>query len=556
MDDHHNLHTVLILTVGFSLAALCGYLVQKLRLPLILGYLIAGYLIGPYSPGFVADIKVAEQLAEIGVILMLFGVGMHFKLQDLMNVKYIAIPGAVGQTLIAVLVSTLAISYMGWSISTGLIIGLAIGVASTVILIRVLSDYHLLDTLEGHIAVGWLVVEDLITVMVLILLPSLAQGFQGEGVSFSDIVASVFISSVKFGLLVLVMFTWGRKWVAAILINMARIRSHELFTVTVLALAFLIAVGSALVFGTSLALGAFIAGMIVGQTSVSHQAAANSLPMKDTFAVIFFLSIGMLFNPLVIVEHPILFVIVLVIILIVKPLTASLIVLLARYPMRIALIVGLALAQIGEFSFILIEEATRLHLLPDEGFDVIVACALLTITLNPILFRWMDHLQNYVEKKTQAFSKKNHKSSYSNSQLAIIVGFGPIGQSAYRLLDKMGFHCIVIDRNVDTITNLNEQKKEGIFGDASHADILKAAKIKEASLIVITTPDIAITLPIIKTIRELHPSISILARARYKVEAPLLQELQVDFISCEDETSRAFSRALFDWHSTFQRSHH
>lgn len=381
--EPHNLKIVLILTYGLAFAGLFGYLTHLLKLSPILGYLIAGYLIGPYSPGFVADIAISEQLAEIGVILMMFGVGLHFKWQELLNVKNIAIPGAIGQTSIATLCAMLLLMGWGWTWQSGLIIGLSIGVASTVILARILSDNQLLKTSEGHIAVGWLIVEDLLTVLALLAVPVLAEG----KLSVMGIISSFLYMLFKFCLLTLFMFTVGQKIVTYVLFTIARTRSSELFTIIILALTFLVATCSALMFGTSIALGAFIAGMVIGRTHVRHQASSQALPIQDVFLVIFFLTVGMLFNPAAIVEHPALFLAILAIILIIKPLTAYLITIFLRYPAKTAVTVAIALAQIGEFSFILSEEATKYEILPDAGYDLIVACAIVSISLNPILFK-------------------------------------------------------------------------------------------------------------------------------------------------------------------------
>lgn len=388
---------VMMMTVGFSLASILGYLAYSIKVSPILGYLIAGYLIGPYSPGFDADLAVSEQLAEIGVILMMFGVGLHFRLEDLISVKNIAIPGAIGQTFIATVLGTLLIYSVGWTVESGIIIGLAIGVASTVILVRMLADFNLLHTPKGHIAVGWLIVEDIITVAALIMVPILASSMHGEGLSLSAIGLSFVYAVIKFLLLTAIMFTVGNKFVSYAISKIVHTHSHELFTVTILALTLVIALGSAIVFGTSMALGAFIAGMIMGQTRVKHQISANALPLKDAFVVIFFLSMGMLFDFNSIYQHFWLFLGILAIILIVKPLTAFLIARGLQYPVETALVISVALAQIGEFSFILVEEASRLKIIPDAGYDIIIACAIVSITINSFLFKLVlhkDHPQN------------------------------------------------------------------------------------------------------------------------------------------------------------------
>lgn len=563
---------VIILTIGFALASLLGYLTQRLKLPSILGYLLAGYLIGPYSPGFVADLEVSEQLAEISVILMLFGVGLHFKLEDLIKVKGVAIPGAIGQTLVTTLAGAFFVYAIGWPIEVGLITGLAIGVASTVVLVRILVSTNLIDTLQGHIAVGWLVVEDILTIAVLILLPMFALSF-GENTHLSAfmIIKAIVVMLFKFALLCVLMFTWGRKVVSYILTGVARLRSHELFTLTVLALTFLIATGSAVIFGTSIALGAFLAGMIVGQTDVRHQASANALPLQDAFAVIFFLSVGMLFNPQAIVENFTFFIGILAIILILKPLIAFLIVRGLKYPVNIALAVAVALAQIGEFSFILAEESDRLNIFPDTGYDVLVACALVTISLNPLLFRLINpskktsriSLSSLISlfkfdaerPKAATFSLTQLKllkkarqkvfevfeSSSKRSPPVVLIGFGPIGQSVCHALEQMNIRMTIIEQNIDAIPEIKGQKRQVIYGDASIPHILESAHIESAKLLVITVPESSVAQAIIKSALPLNSNLRILARIQYVAEESSMQEMNVDFICSEKELARAFA---------------
>ncbi len=382
------LKIVLILTFGFGLASLLGYISTRLHLSSILGYLIAGYLIGPYSPGFVADREISDQLAEIGLILMMFSVGLHFKWQDLVKVRRIAIPGAFVQTLVAMTVCALFIRAIGCSWQTGILVGLAVAVASTVVLMRQLTESNLLKSLEGHIAVGWLVVEDVITVLALLMLPSISYIIKTETVDIESVAFLFGSVIVKFAILVAAMFTVGQKVVKYILSKVVRTRSRELFTLTILALTFLIATGSTYFFGTSIALGAFIAGMIIGQTDVRHQVSANATPLKDAFVVLFFLSVGMLFNPLTVIQYYLFFLAVLAIVLLFKPMAAIFITLSLKYPLKTALTLGVALAQIGEFSFILSESALRLNLISQAIYDIIVACALVSIAINPLLFKW------------------------------------------------------------------------------------------------------------------------------------------------------------------------
>ncbi len=547
MIESVNLNIVVILTFGFCLASFLGYITQRMRLSPILGYLLGGYIIGPYSPGFVADLHIAEELAEIGIILMMFEVGIHFDWKDLVSVKGIAIPGAIGQIAIAVICAALLTHQLGWPIETGLIFGLAVGVASTVVLARILHDNNLLNTTRGHIAIGWLIVEDIFTVAVLLLLPTIADYIHGTKVSAWEVGSSVLIVLLKFVVLAVIMLTFGRKVVSWTLFKVARTRSHELFTLSILAMIFAIATGSTLVFGTSIALGAFLAGMVIGQTDVRYEASANALPIKDAFVVLFFVSVGMLFNPKGIFEHPALFLGMLGIIIILKPLAAFFITLALRYPIKTALTIAIALAQIGEFSFILSQSAANLKIFPDEGYDVIVACAIISISLNPLLFRGIEGLGMYLERKR--FLPKEHQiqtNQLDGSKRAIIIGYGPIGKSAEHLLEKEKIQTIVIDRNIDTIVKLSEAKKFAVFGDATDPQILKSALIEKTEFLVITNPEIESTMRIINAARKEKPDIKILARVRYHNDKEQLDGLGVHFICGEDESAKAFDALLYN----------
>lgn len=542
--ENINLKVVAILTLGFTLGSILGYTSQRLKLSPILGYLLAGYLIGPFSPGLVVDLGTAEELAEVGVMLMMFGVGLHFKWQDLLKVKNIAIPGALGQTFVAAAASTLIVYSIGGSWETGLIMGLAVGVASTVVLVRVLSDQKLLNTVEGHIAVGWLIVEDILTVAVLILLPTLASFFSGASISIQEVLAFIAIVVGKFILLAALMFTLGLKAVSYILFKVARLRSQELFTLAMLALIFVIATGSAFLFGTSIALGAFIAGMVIGQTDVRHQAYAYASPLKDAFVVIFFLSVGMLFNPMAIVKHFSFFISVLAVIFVIKPLAAFLIVVFLRYPISIALTIAIALAQIGEFSFILAEEALKFNIFTDEGFDVIVACALVSISLNPLLFKWVNELKPSMEDQSLPPLEPSI-NQLPQATKALVIGYGAIGQAVVNYLENRGVKSVIIDHDVDTIAKLRAKQQEAIYGEASHPNMLELAHIEMFSLLIITIPDLASTLNIIKYAREIHPKIIILARARHlDGQEPLINA--GTHIVCDDEELRhGFEKVLF-----------
>ena len=386
----HNIELILTLTGGFIAALAFGYATHRIGLSPIVGYLLAGVVLGPHTPGFVASAGIAEQLAEIGVVLLMFGVGLQFHFQELLAVKRIAVPGAVVQSLVATALASVVMHWLGWDWSAGIVFGLAISVASTVVLTRVLADNGDLHTPTGHISIGWLVMEDLFTVFVLVLLPAV---FGPNATGGSGIVAEMGWASLK--ILALVGFTffvggWG---IPRMLANIAKTGSRELFTLGVLAIALGIAVGSAKLFGVSMALGAFLAGMVVGRSEFSVRAATEALPMRDAFAVLFFVSVGMLFDYRSIIDEPILVLATMLVILVGKPLAALVIVLLMRYPMRVALAVSVVLSQIGEFSFILATMGRQLNILPENASNILVAAAILSITLNPLTYRFVDRIE-------------------------------------------------------------------------------------------------------------------------------------------------------------------
>lgn len=543
--DHSHLAIVLILTVGLGLASFLAYIARRIGLPAILGYLLAGFVIGPYSPGYIANVEIAEQLAELGVLLMLFAVGLHFKLQDLIDVKNVAIPGAIGQTFVAAVLTVILVHFLGGSLAMGVILGLSVGVASTIVLVRILGDNHLLNAKEGHIAVGWLVVEDILTVFILVMLPSVALLNSDQGMSMWTLLGMVLFISFKFIVLALFMFTWGHKLVDFVLINVARMRSQELFGLTVLALMFVIATSSAFIFGTSIALGAFIAGMVIGKTKVRYQASVNALPLKDIFAVVFFLSVGMLFNPMAIVEHFPLFLAILVVILIAKPLTAFFITKGFGYSFKVAFTVAISLAQIGEFSFILSEEAMNLGLLPDEGFDVLVATALVSVSLNPILFQTIDFFDrkfNFSQDARKTIAKIEQVKALLPARV-LIVGYGPIGRRVTQIAKNSGFRPVVLETNVDTVTDLDADL-DILFGEATEPMILTDAHIDEAAYLVITIPDTQKSISIIEAARHLRPDIEIVTRVTYIHEKNLVLPFQVHYICSEQEALDEFSKTV------------
>lgn len=559
----HDFGILISLSVSLALALLLGLMTQRFRLSPIVGYLLAGIVLGPQTPGFVADQTMAQQFAEIGVILLMFGVGLHFDLRDLLAVRRIALPGAVGQIAVAAIMGTLASLVFGMGAGGGLVIGIAISVASTVVLVRVLMDNDALQTTEGHIAIGWLIVEDIFTVVILVLIPAVGAEFGEQRGGWWTIAGGVAFALVKIALLALIVVAGGKRAIPWLLRQVARTRSRELFTLTILALALAIATGSAVVFGVSMALGAFLAGMVVGQTEVSHQAAADALPMRDAFAVLFFVSVGMLFDPHVIINHPSLLLALLGIVLVAKPLTAFLIVWALRYSMRSALTVAVGLAQIGEFSFLLADEATQHQLLPAEGRSLLVACALISITLNPLLFRGIDPFEKWLRSKGWLWRVLSRRSEAGGAELnlklqsrlleagegdqqkikAVVVGYGPVGQTASHVLKKFGIQPVIVDLNLDRIRSLSESGELAVYGDATQREILEAAGIREAKYLLVTIPEVLVRTVVILAAKDLNGDLRIFARARYLQERAWLEEIGATGI-CTEEAETALGLAV------------
>jgi CPA2 family monovalent cation:H+ antiporter-2 len=558
----HDIDLVVNLAACLVAALACGLITERLRLSPIVGYLFAGILLGPYTPGFVADPEMAMQFAEIGVVLLMFGVGLHFNLRDLWRVRKIAISGAVGQSVVATLLGTLTASALGYSVAQGVILGIAISVASTVVLIRALTDNDLLQTSQGHIAVGWLIVEDIFTVLVLVALPAAAgiivQGGEGE----QSVFWVLLMATLRIALLAAIVLGVGNRIIPWLLRHVVQTRSRELFTLAVLSLALTIAVGSTYL-GVSMALGAFLAGIVIGQTEVSHQAAADALPMRDAFAVLFFVSVGMLFDYRVIVDQPLLLAALVAITLVAKPLTALGIVWLMRYSFASAITVAIALAQVGEFSFLLADEAIGLKLLPATARSLLVACAILSITLNPLLFRLIGPAEQWLRARPALWRRLTARSEAGGDDLnrqlhqriaaasavdanaakrAVIVGYGPVGQTAARLLRDFGVETIVVDLNLDTVRDVASAGQLAVYGDSTRQDILEAAGVRDAEYLLITVPDVLVRTLVTITAKELNPGLKIFVRARYINERAWLEELGVTQV-CTEEAETALGLA-------------
>ena len=548
----HDLDLIFTLTVGFGAALVLGYLTQRLGLSPILGYLLAGIAAGPHTPGPVADARLAAQLAEVGVILLMFGVGLHFHLKDLLAVKSIAIPGALGQSLVATLLGAALAAAAGWSLGGGIVLGIAVAVASTVVLMRVLVEHKMLDTPHGHVAVGWLIVEDILTVLVLVLLPVVSRSAGRDGGALA-IAGSLGLALLRVGALLFAVLVVGGRVIPWILTQVARTRSRELFTLAVLAMALVVATASAALFGASMALGAFLAGMVVGQSKVSEQAAADALPMRDAFAVLFFVSVGMLFDYRFLTEEPLLVLSVLGVILVAKPLTALAIVIGLGYSTKTALTVAIGLAQIGEFSFILADLARREGILPPAGHSLLVAGALLSISVNPLLFRTVEPLEAWLRRRKRLWGWLSRRAERrgrgttmetavrlrDDGARAVVVGYGPVGQVTRRILETFGIRPVVIDLNVDTVNKLAAEGVPAVFGDAAKEEVLRAAGVDRAKYLVLTLPEQSARWAVLLVARELNPEIQIFSRARYLAERGNLEAFGVNAVCYEEAEAAA-----------------
>ena len=543
----HNIDLILTLTGGLTAALGLGFATQKLRLSPIVGYLLAGILVGPFTPGYVANKDIATQFAEIGVILLMFGVGLHFHLKDLLAVRKVAIPGAVVQIAAATALGAVVMRMFGWSWTAGIVFGMAISVASTVVLTRVLADNRALHTPTGHIAIGWLIVEDLFTILVLVLLPALFG--TGEGSEGRSVIATFAWALIKLAALVGFALVAGQRIIPWLLGYIARTGSRDLFTLAVLVLALGIAVGSAQLFGASMALGAFLAGMIVGQSEFSARSASEALPMRDAFAVLFFVSVGMLFDPYKIAEDWPLILATFGIVIVGKPLAAVLVVLLFRRPLLSALSIAVALAQIGEFSFILASLALGLNLLPPEATNALVVVSVVSITLNPLLYkciepaiRWLERMGLAVEPK--ALPAEEMPEVDEAAHRVIVVGHGPVGQTLSRILKDNGIQVVVIEMNLETVQELRAQGELAVYGDASLREVLHHAGVEHADGLIIAASS-APADTIVKAARELNPNIRVLTRATYLKESQKLREAGANAVfSSEGEVALAMTAFL------------
>jgi len=548
----------LVLTVSVSLAAalVLGYVTQRIGLSPLVGYLLAGILVSPNTPGFIANHEIAEQLAEIGIVLLMFGVGLHFDLKELLGLRKLALPGALGQSAVATVLGAVAALALGGSQGWlgSVVFGLALSVASTVVMTRVLADHDDLHTPAGHLAVGWTIVEDLLTVLILVLLPAVVPGGAGAATGTS-LALSLGLALLKITVLLVALFLVGTRVVPWLMKLVAATRSRELFTLAVLVVALGIAYGSSRLFGVSMALGAFLGGMVVGRSDFSLRAATEALPMRDAFAVLFFVSVGMLFDPRAVAQTPWLAAATVGIVILGKPAASFLIVRALGQPSRTGLSVGLALGQVGEFSFILAGMGTTLGLLAPRAMSAIILAAIVSIALSPLLRRLIDpiiHLARRARRRPAIGRREDEVTAAeeidveSRRYRAVVVGYGPVGRTLVRLLTENGVSCTVVEMNLKTVHRLRSQGIAAIYGDAGHAETLRHAGLPEAGSLILSASGVNdASKEIIRVARELAPEIRILVRSAYLRERAALREAGADQVfSGEGEVALAMHEAI------------
>ncbi len=555
----HDVSLIATIAAGFGLAMVFGLIASNLRMPPLVGYLLAGVMIGPYTPGFVADVGLAAQLAEIGVMLLMFGVGLHFSLQDLVAVRRIAVPGAIVQIAVATLLGLGIAMFWGWSLGGALVFGLCLSVASTVVLLRALEARGLLKSVNGQIAVGWLVVEDLVMVMVLVLLPALAGllgGTAGSAAETGDIWRTVGLTLAKVTAFIVLMLVVGRRVLPKALWWVARTGSRELFTLSVVAVAVGVAFGAAKLFAVSFALGAFFAGMMMRESEFSHRAADESLPLRDAFAVLFFVSVGMLFDPAVIWQQPVKLLAVVAIIMLGKTLAAIALVLLLRYPLNTALTVGASLAQIGEFSFILAGMGVALNLMPVEGQSLVLAGALISIAANAALFTAVEPARRWILARSDRARRLEQRDDplaelpLSTDQTllrnqVVLVGYGRVGRRIAEALRARHIPFVVAEQNREVVDALRREGIPAVSGDAQTPEVLIQAHVAQAAMLVIAIPDTMNVRRMVEVARTLNPALQVVLRTHNEEEAELLRRESLGMVFLgEHELARGMSEHI------------
>lgn len=545
----HDITLITTIAAGFGLALIFGFIAEKLKTPALVGYLLAGIAISPSTPGFVADIDIASQLSEIGVMLLMFGVGLHFSLNDLLAVKRIAVPGAIVQMTVATLLGMALADWWGWDFGAGLVLGLSLSCASTVVLLKAVESRGLLDTMTGRIAVGWLIVEDLVTVLILVLLPSFATmlgGSNGAETTTEPLWQTIGTTLLLVSAFIAIMLVVGLRVLPWLLWQVARTGSRELFTLAVVAAAICIAYGAAALFNVSFALGAFFAGMVMRESKFSHRAAEESLPLRDAFAVLFFVSVGMLFDPTVLIDEPMHVLAVVAIIIVGKSIAAMLLVLILRYPLNTALTVAASLGQIGEFSFILAGLGLTLELMPAEGMSLVLAGALISIAFNPIAFAVIAPLRNLILKHSAVARKyESRDDPYAELPMSterkflhgqvVLVGYGHVGERIAQALRGQDIPFVVAEQNRELVQDLRKQNINAVSGDATEPSVLIQAHITDAAMLVIAIPDPLNVRQMIDTARTLNPEIEIVLRTRNEDETALLRQDKVGTVFFSEE---------------------
>ena len=565
----HDVELIILLAVGFGFALIFGYIAARLRLPPLIGYLIAGIILSPNTPGIVGDIHLANQLAELGVMFLMFGVGMHFSLNDLMQVKRIALPGAVLQIAVATLLGMGVSMLWGWNMGSALVFGLSLSCASTVVLLKALGDRGLLNSVNGKIAVGWLLVEDLVMVLVLVLLPATAVLLGGqpltENAADENIWLTLGITLLKVMGFIAFMLIIGKRLVPMIMQVVARLGSRELFTLTVVAAAVSIAFGAYKVFGVSMALGAFFAGMVVKESDFSHRAEEETLPLREIFSILFFVSVGMLFDPRILIEQPLHVLFVVAIIMIGKTIAAMALVLFFRYPINTALTVGASLAQIGEFSFILATLGVSLNLLSMEGQNLILAGALISITLNYFVFSAIEPAQKLIRERSNlarllersgdplAMLPDEVSQDYLRDQV-VLVGHGEVGRRITRELMHENIKVVIAEENREIVEDLREKGIAAVSGIATEPGVLIQAHIQHARLLVISPMDILDIHKIVDIAKTLNPSIQVLVCAESKEEAEVIRRDNIgEVYYAKEEMAKNMSNHILN---QIQIAHH
>ena len=551
----HDVTLITTIAAGLGLALVTGLMATRIGLPPLVGYLVAGIVIGPATPGFVADVELTSQLAELGVMLMMFGVGLHFSIADLMAVRRIAVPGALVQIAVATILGAGTAVWWGWSPGEGLVFGLSLSVASTVVLLRALEARGVLSSVNGRIAVGWLVVEDLVVVLVLVLLPALAGPLGGTAaVGGEGVGRSLLVTLGKVAAFVALMVLVGRRFFPRMLWVVARTGSRELFTLAVISAAVGVAYLSAKLFSVSFALGAFFAGMMMRESALSHRAAEESLPLRDAFAVLFFVSVGMLFDPAILLREPVKLLAVVGIVLLGKTAAAVALVLAFRYPLNTALTVGASLAQIGEFSFILAGLGVTLGLLPAEGRSLILAAALVSITLNPLVFAAVEPVQRWIRSRSsvaRALERRDDPlaelpTAFDPESLTghvVLVGFGRVGSRIAEAIQERGVRVVVAEQNRELVERLRARNIPAVSGDAAKPEVLVQAHVARAALLVVAIPDALRVRSLVETARALNPRIEVLARAHSDEESAMLRQAGIGTVFMgEHELALAMTR--------------